>query len=111
LAADGSLYVADTLENRIIAIPNAVNRSSSDGNGTNLSNVSVLNDPLGLAIRPDNGDILVTNCNNGMLVVLSSTGNMKSTGFARSRHVIRTGYQYKWPVLCRRWIEYSQTTD
>jgi DNA-binding beta-propeller fold protein YncE len=82
LAADGSLYVADTLENRIIAIPNAVNRSSSDGNGTNLSNVSVLNDPLGLAIRPDNGDILVTNCNNGMLVVLSSTGNMKSTGFA-----------------------------
>jgi hypothetical protein len=81
LAADGSLYVADTLENRIIAIPNAVNRSSSDGNGTNLSNVAVLNNPLGLAIRPDNGDILVTNGNNGMLVVLNSAGNMKYTGF------------------------------
>jgi hypothetical protein len=33
-----------------------------------------LNDPLGLAVRPDNGDILTVNGNNGFLVETTPAG-------------------------------------
>src|SRR5258708_38513236 len=57
LASDGTLYVADTLANRIAAIPDALERSTSAGTGANVSQNRALNDPLGLTIAP-NGDIL-----------------------------------------------------
>jgi hypothetical protein len=81
LAPDGTLYVADSLNNRIVSIGDAVNRSSSAQNGQTLSNAAVLNDPLGLAVRATKGDILSVNGNNGLLVVLTSAGQMKSAGF------------------------------
>ena len=81
LAPDGTLYVADTLDNRIVSIGDAVNRMSSAQNGQTLSNTSVFNGPLGLAVRPNNGDILSVNGGNGMLVVLTSAGQTKSDGF------------------------------
>jgi hypothetical protein len=78
LSADGSLYVADSLNNRIMSIPNAVLRSSSAMNGTLFSSDAALNDPLGVTVRPNTGEVLVVNGDNGLLVVLSSTGQQVS---------------------------------
>ena len=85
LAADGSLYVADTLNNRIVSIGDAVNRSSSALNGQTLSNAAVLSGPLGIAIRPNNGHILAVNGNDGMLVELTAGGQVVSTGMLDSQ--------------------------
>ena len=85
LAPDATLYVADSLNNRIMSIGNAVNRTSSAGNGVLFSNDSNFNDPLGLAIRPNTGEVLAVNGNNGVMVVLASNGTLISTGLiARS---------------------------
>ena len=73
LGSDGTLYVADTLENRIVAIPQAVTRNTSAGTGTTISQGSALNGPLGLAITP-HGDILVTNGGDGNMIEITPTG-------------------------------------
>jgi hypothetical protein len=49
LGINGVLYVADTLNNRIAAIPNAIFRQASAGTGTTVSEGGALNSPLGLA--------------------------------------------------------------
>ena len=74
LGNDGKLYVADTLENRIAAIPNALSRLTSAGTGLTVSQKGAINGPLGLAIAP-NGDILVTNGNDGNLVETTPSGS------------------------------------
>lgn len=68
------LYVADSLNNRIAAIDNAVTRSDSDNTGRTVSNGGALNDPLGLTVAP-NGDILTTNGNDGFMVETTPDGN------------------------------------
>ncbi len=73
LGADGTLYVADTLNNRIAAIPNAVQRNSNDVTGQTVSTGGAINGPLGLAIAP-NGDVLVTNGGDGNLVEVTPGG-------------------------------------
>ena len=50
------LYVADTLNNRVVAIDDPLNRNTSDGTGKTLSQGGGLNGPLGLDVAP-NGDI------------------------------------------------------
>jgi len=74
LGADGTLYVADTLSNRITAIPNALIRSGSAGQGKTVSAGGALNGPLGLAIAP-NGDILTANAGDGNLVETTTAGS------------------------------------
>jgi hypothetical protein len=74
LASDGTLYVADTLLNRIAAIPNAVFRFSSAGTGSTVSVGANLNQPLGLAIAP-NGDILSVNAGDGNIVETTPAGS------------------------------------
>jgi hypothetical protein len=74
LAANGTLYVADTLDNRIAAIPNATFRSVSGGVGKTISTHGGLNGPLGLAIAP-NGDILTVNANDGNIVETTPLGS------------------------------------
>ncbi len=64
LGPDGTLYVADSLRNRIAAIPNAVFRHRDDGPGRTVSRGHALTDPLGLAIAP-NGNVLTANGNDG----------------------------------------------
>jgi hypothetical protein len=64
---DRVLYVADSLNNRVIAIRGALHRNSSDGTGKTLSEGGALNTPLGLAIAP-NGNILTVNGADGFLV-------------------------------------------
>ena len=74
LSADQqTLYVADSLDNRIAAIANPLFRNSSAGVGVTLSMGGALNDPLGLTTAPD-GDILTMNGNNGFMVRTSPSG-------------------------------------
>ena len=61
------LYVADTLNNRIVAIHHPLRRNTSDGTGTTVSQGGALNGPLGLEIAT-NGDILTVNSGDGFLV-------------------------------------------
>ena len=70
LGKDGTLYVADTESNRIAAIPNALNRTTTAFAGKDVSANGALNGPLGLAIAP-NGDILTVNAGDGNLVETS----------------------------------------
>jgi hypothetical protein len=69
-----TLYVADSLSNRIAAIPSAPTRTSSASTGMTISSGGALNDPLGLAISA-NGNILTTNGNNGGLVITTPAGS------------------------------------
>lgn len=74
LSPDGStLYVADSLSNRIASISDPLTRNSSGGKGTTVSKGGNLSDPLGLAVGPD-GNILSVNGNNGYLVVTNPGG-------------------------------------
>jgi hypothetical protein len=73
LGRDGTLFVADSLHNRIAAIPDALDRASSAGTGHRVSSGGSLNDPLGLAVAP-NGDILTVNGADGNLVVTTPNG-------------------------------------
>ncbi|MFE7235618.1 hypothetical protein ACFVAF_34305 [Streptomyces sp. NPDC057596] len=73
LAKDGSLYVADTVKNRITVIPRAVTRGSSAGTGRVVSSGGRLNGPLSLAIAP-NGHILTVNGGDGNIVETTPAG-------------------------------------
>jgi len=68
------LYVADSLNNRIAAIPNALSRNSSAGTGMTVSKGGALNDPLGLTVSP-NGDIVTVNGNDGFAVETTPSGH------------------------------------
>jgi hypothetical protein len=73
LGRGGTLYVADTGENRITAIPRAVTRMTSAGTGAVVTSGRFLNAPLGLAIAP-NGDVLTVNGGNGRIVETTPDG-------------------------------------
>jgi hypothetical protein len=74
LASNGTLYVADTLLNRIAAIPGATFRFTSAGTGHTVSMGGSLNQPLGIAIAP-NGDILSVNAGDGNIVETTPGGS------------------------------------
>ncbi len=65
--------MADTVDNRIAAIPDAVFRFSDDGTGQTVSQGNNLMGELGLAIAP-NGDILTVNAGNGDIVETTPHG-------------------------------------
>lgn len=89
-ASGATLYVADSLNNRIAAIPVPLTRDTSAGTGATVTQGGSLNDPLGLTVA--NGNILTVNGNNGFLVkttpdgeqikkvLLDSTGNPPGAG-------------------------------
>ncbi len=85
LGGDGYLYVADSNENRIVRIADALFRNSSAGIGQVVSTGGAINDPLGLAIAK-NGNILVTNGGDGNAVETTPGGkqvavkNIDTTG-------------------------------
>jgi hypothetical protein len=74
LAHDGTLYVADSVNNRIAAIPQALTRTTTAFTGVEVSHGGALNDPLGLTIAP-NGDIITANGNDGNLVETTPHGS------------------------------------
>jgi hypothetical protein len=71
--AGNTLYVADTLDNRIAAIPDAALRVTDDGPGRTVTQGGALNGELGLAIAP-NGDILTVNGGDGNIVETTPFG-------------------------------------
>ena len=73
LGPHGTLYVADTLESRLAAIPSATVRVSSDGIGRTVSSGGSLNGPLGLVMAP-NGDLLTVNAGDGNIVETTRAG-------------------------------------
>lgn len=73
LADEGTLYVADTLNNRIAAIPDALTRQTTALTGTTVSSGGALNGPLGLAIAPG-GHIITANAGDGNLVETTPAG-------------------------------------
>ncbi|HKU26620.1 MAG TPA: hypothetical protein VJQ54_14180 [Candidatus Sulfotelmatobacter sp.] len=74
LSRDGfSLYVADSLNNRIVAIPFPLIRQSSAHTGITITRGGGLNDPLGLTVA-GNGDILTVNGDDGFMVQTTPDG-------------------------------------
>jgi hypothetical protein len=81
LASNGTLYVADTLDNRISATRQAMTRTTPAHNGgTTVTRGQHIKQPLGLIMAP-NGNILTTN---------ASDGNMVETTPAGKQVVVRT---------------------
>jgi hypothetical protein len=78
LSKGGTLYVADTLANRITAISDALTRGSSGGTGKVISKGGALNGPLGLIVAP-NGNILAANAGDGNLVEVTPAGTQVAT--------------------------------
>lgn len=78
LSKDGfSLYVADSLNNRIAAIPFPSTRQTSAHTGFTVSKGGALNDPLGLTVAA-NGDILTANGDDGFMVQTTPDGQQVS---------------------------------
>ena len=78
LSKDGfSLYVADSLNNRIAAIPFPLTRQSSGRTGFTVTRGGGLNDPLGLTVAA-NGDILTVNGDDGFMVQTTPDGQQVS---------------------------------
>jgi hypothetical protein len=74
LGADGTLYLADTLVNRITAIPQALTRTTAVASGgTTVTEGGHLKQPLGLVLAP-NGNILTTNAGDGNIVETTPAG-------------------------------------
>jgi hypothetical protein len=80
----GVLYVADTLNNRIAAVPGALFRWNSAGSGRTVTEGGSLNAPLGLVLAFDHsiltanggdGNIVQTNAFNGKQVAVKLVDN------------------------------------
>lgn len=85
LGADGTLFVADTLQSRIAAIPNAVSRTGDAGAGATVAEDRALKQPLGLAIAP-NGNILTVNGGTGLIVETTPAGRQVGARFLDVSH-------------------------
>jgi hypothetical protein len=69
-----TLFVADTLNNRVAAISNALNRTNSAGTGQTITSSGSLNSPLGLTVTPEK-TIFTVNGGDGRLVVTNLSGS------------------------------------
>jgi hypothetical protein len=82
LAKNGTLYLADTLENEITAIPDAMTRTTAISvGGIVVSKGGHLNQPLGLVLAP-NGDILTANAGDGNIVETTPAGKQVAVAAA-----------------------------
>jgi hypothetical protein len=80
LGPRGTLYVADTGENRITVIGHAIARATSAGTGSVVTSGGFLNAPLGLAVAR-NGDVLTVNAANGRIVETTPGGRQVFSRF------------------------------
>ncbi|MDR3522006.1 MAG: hypothetical protein P4L54_10390 [Acidocella sp.] len=72
LASDGTLYVSDAINNRIIAIPHAATQTASSNDAAVVTKDGLLNRPLAMDMAPD-GHLLVVNGLNGQVVEVDPT--------------------------------------
>jgi len=77
LGMDGTLFVADTVRSRLAAIPNALTRVTSAGDGATVRAGGPLNGPLGVVVAPG-GDLVAVNAGDGRAVEVSPTGRLVS---------------------------------
>ncbi|HVC40508.1 MAG TPA: hypothetical protein VND54_00865 [Candidatus Saccharimonadales bacterium] len=83
VSASGTLYVADTADNRIAAIPDALTRMRTAFTGMDVTSNGRLNSPLGLTLAPD-GDILTVNAADGRIVETTPPARrLRSSGSTR----------------------------
>ena len=75
LGTGGALYVADTVRSRIAAIPDALSRTGSAGDGITVRAAGPLNQPLGLTLAPG-GDLVTVNGGDGRAVEVSPSGTL-----------------------------------
>jgi hypothetical protein len=74
LSDEGTLYVADTQDSRIAAVPYAESRHAPlEGGGTTIATGGYLKSPLGLTMAP-NGDLLTANGGDGNIVETTPIG-------------------------------------
>ena len=73
LGRDDTLYVADTVDHRLSALPDVTDRTTSAGRGRTVSVGGALDAPLGLAVAP-NGHLVTANAGNGKLVETTPAG-------------------------------------
>ncbi len=74
LAANGTLYVASTEDSKILAISEAMTRTTPAANGGTVVTAGAhLKEPLGMVLAP-NGDILTTNGGDGNMVETTPAG-------------------------------------
>jgi hypothetical protein len=79
LGANGTLYVNDTLDNRISAIPQAMTRTTAAADGGSTVSVGQhLKQPLGITIAPG-GDLITTNAGDGNMVETTPSGKQVAT--------------------------------
>jgi len=79
LGRDGTLYVADTVKNRLASIPLAWRRSTPvPHGGLTLTSGGSLNNPLGMALAP-NGDVITVNGGDGNAVETTPSGQQVDT--------------------------------
>jgi hypothetical protein len=70
----GTLYVADTVNSRIAAVPGALFRQRPlEGGGVTVSEGGDLNGPLGMTLAP-NGNLLTANAGDGNIVETTPFG-------------------------------------
>ena len=68
------LYVADTLKNRITAIPQPLDRTTTAGTGATFSGGGSLNAPLGLISVAEDGHLLTVNGADGFITEINREG-------------------------------------
>lgn len=79
LGHNGTLYVAETVDSHITAIPNALSRTTAVKDTTStLTTGGSLNGPLGLVVAP-NGDLIAMNGNDGNAVEITTAGRQIAT--------------------------------
>jgi hypothetical protein len=78
LEPNGTLYVADTVQSRIAAVPFATTRFFPVSGGITVSQGGSLNAPLGLAVAPG-GDLIAVNGNDGNAVEVTPFGAQVDT--------------------------------
>jgi hypothetical protein len=78
LDKDGTLFVADSVGNRVTAIHGAPWRETDADTGRTVTTGGSLNTPLGLAVAPD-GDVLTVNAADGNLVETTPHGTQVAT--------------------------------
>jgi hypothetical protein len=85
LASDGTLYVASTEDNKILAISEAMTRTTPAAKGgTVLTEDGQLKEPLGMVLAP-NGNIITSNGGDGNMVETTPAGQQVTVQTADRR--------------------------
>lgn len=78
LGTDGTLFVSDAINNRILAVADAATRTDSAGTGRVVTSDGLLKRPLAMAMTPG-GHLLVMNGLNGQVVEIDAATGKQIT--------------------------------